>query len=263
MDYLLIRNFLLMLTVGAIINARVHRTLVEPMVPSMVAACLGSNPTINCSFYTDAKGLKVKWYFSNTSDFKHNEKIQSSNRSSVSHYHEAQGWTASFLTIKNVTFSDMGWYFCEVTQDIPELIDKHSNGSKLVIYSPTESNVEYNTTTCDSPTGSNFKCNTTNSTTICASETPNASPWWLWVVLAVGCVLIITSVIITTVIRRRKKESPVYENTKEASKRQWKEDQSLQRSMPSKGYSNKQMDTLTPHKYESCPKGRQPSPKHK
>lgn len=56
-------------------------------------------------------------------------------------------------------------------------------------------------------------------------------------------------------------ESPIYENTKEASKRRWKEDQSLHRCMPSKGYTNKQTDTLKLHKYESCPKGRQPSPK--
>ncbi|KAK3533420.1 hypothetical protein QTP70_020785 [Hemibagrus guttatus] len=220
MDYLLIRNFLLLLTVGAIINARVQGTLVGPMVPSMVAACLGSNPTINCSFYTDAEGLKVRWYFNNTSVFK---QIQSSNRFSVSHYHEAQGWSATYLTIKNVTFSDMGWYICEVTQDIPQLINNQSNGSKLVIYSPTQSNVEYNTTTCDSSTKINF--NTTNPPTIY--------------------------------------ESPVYENTKEASKRPWKEDRSFQHCMPSKGYSNKQMDTLKPHKYESCPKGKQPSPKHR
>lgn len=56
-------------------------------------------------------------------------------------------------------------------------------------------------------------------------------------------------------------EVPVYENTKEVSKRRWKEDQSLHQSMPSKGCSNKQMDTLKPHNYECRPKGRQLSPK--
>ncbi|XP_060733612.1 uncharacterized protein LOC132851034 isoform X4 [Tachysurus vachellii] len=244
MDYLLNRSFLLLLTVAAVINDRDPGTLIEPKVPTMVTACLGSNTTINCTFFTDVNGLKVKWYFSKTSDFKDQKKIEihSSNGSNVSRYHEARERTASYLTIRNVTFSDMGWYFCSVTQDIPRLINEHSNGSKLVIYSPTESNLEFNTTTC-------------------APETLKPSPWWLWVALASGGVLIITTVIITTVIRIRKKESPIYENTKEASKRRWKEDQSLHLCIPSKGYTNKQTDTLKPHKYESCPKGRQPSPK--
>ncbi|XP_060733596.1 uncharacterized protein LOC132851034 isoform X2 [Tachysurus vachellii] len=259
MDYLLNRSFLLLLTVAAVINDRDPGTLIEPKVPTMVTACLGSNTTINCTFFTDVNGLKVKWYFSKTSDFKDQKKIEihSSNGSNVSRYHEARERTASYLTIRNVTFSDMGWYFCSVTQDIPRLINEHSNGSKLVIYSPTESNLEFNTTTCDSPPVSKRGCNTT----ICAPETLKPSPWWLWVALASGGVLIITTVIITTVIRIRKKESPIYENTKEASKRRWKEDQSLHLCIPSKGYTNKQTDTLKPHKYESCPKGRQPSPK--
>ncbi|XP_027007945.1 uncharacterized protein LOC113646124 isoform X2 [Tachysurus fulvidraco] len=256
MDYLLNRSFLLLLTVAAGINPG---TLIKPKVPTMVTACLGSNPTINCTFYSDINGLKVKWYFSNTSDFKDQKKIEihSSNASNVSRYHEAKERTASYLTIRNVTFSDMGWYFCNVIQDIPQLITEQSNGSKLVIYSPTECNLEFNTTTCDSPPVSNPEGNTT----ICAPETLKPSTWWLWVALASGGVLIITTVIITTFIRRRKKESPIYENTKDAPKRRWKEDQSLQHCMPSKGYTNKQTDTLKLHKYESCPKGRQPSPK--
>lgn len=58
-------------------------------------------------------------------------------------------------------------------------------------------------------------------------------------------------------------EAPVYENTKEVSKKHWKEDQSLHHCMPGKVYLNIQADTLKPQKYESCPKGRQPSPKYR
>ncbi|MCI4383778.1 hypothetical protein PGIGA_G00030610 [Pangasianodon gigas] len=248
MDYLLNRNFLLLLTVGAIINPRVQGTFSKPVVPRMVEACVGAHTTISCTFPTEAKGLKVRWCFGKTSDFNECKKIElhSSNGSSVSHYHEDKEMTASHLTIRNVTFSDSGWYFCEVTQDIPQLIKNHSNGSELVIYSPTESNLEVNTTYLN---------------TTCDSETPNASPWWLWVALAMGSALSVTTVIITMVICRRNKDSPVYENTKEASKRRWKEDQSLHLCMPSKGYSNKQTDTLKPHNNEYHPKGRQMSPR--
>ncbi|XP_053490325.1 uncharacterized protein LOC128613513 isoform X1 [Ictalurus furcatus] len=268
MDYLFNRNFLLLLTVGAIINARVQGTLIEPEVPKMVKACTGSHTTISCTFHTDVKGLKVTWYFDKTSDFNDRKKIKelhSPPGSHVSHYHEENGRTASYLTIRNVTLNDSGWYFCQVTQDIPILISNLSNGSELVISPPTECNVEDHTTNSstiyDSPTDSNLEDSTKNSTTTYASEPPNASPWWLWVAVAGGCVLIITAAITTTVICRRKKEAPVYENTKEASKRHWKEDKYLHHGMPSKGYSHKQMDTLKPHKHEYVHNGRKPSPK--
>lgn len=123
-------------TVGAIINARVQGTRIEPEVPKMVKACTGSHTTISCMFHTDVKGLKVAWYFDKTSDFndrKNINELHSPPGSNVRHYHEEKGHTASYLTIRNVTLNDSGWYFCQVTQDIPILISNLSNGSELVI----------------------------------------------------------------------------------------------------------------------------------
>ncbi|KAF4083505.1 hypothetical protein AMELA_G00142500 [Ameiurus melas] len=231
MDYLFNRNFLIFLTVGAIINSRGQGTLIEPKVPKMVKACIGSNTTIRCMVQTD--GLKVDWFFVNTSEFNEDNKIQ---------FHSPHD-----------------------SNDIPRLIIKYSNGSKLVISLPAECNVEEDTTNSttvyDSPTDSNLEDSTKNSTTTDASETPNVSPCWLWVAVAVGCVLIITAVITTTVICRRKKEAPIYENTNEALKRHWKEDKALRHGIPSKGYSHKQMDTLKPHKHEYVHNVRKLSPK--
>lgn len=120
---------------GAIINTRVQGTLIEPNTPETVQAYIGSDATINCTFHADVKGLKVNWYFDKTSYFNDTKKIEfhSSSGSSVSHYREDKVMTASYLTIKNVTFNDHGWYFCEVIQDIPQLLIKPSNGTQLVI----------------------------------------------------------------------------------------------------------------------------------
>lgn len=123
------------LTVGAIINTRVQGTLIDPNTPETVTACIGSDETIHCTFHANVKGLKVYWFFGKTPYFNNAEKIKlnSSNGSSVSHYSEDKEGNTSHLTIRNVTFNDQGWYFCKVTQDIPRLIHKHSNGTQLVI----------------------------------------------------------------------------------------------------------------------------------
>ncbi|KAF5892377.1 uncharacterized protein DAT39_017918, partial [Clarias magur] len=219
---------------GTVINTSIQKTLIEPTVPSVVSACVGSDTTIECTFHIDIKLVKINWYYKNNST---DHKIEFNSTNGLSHYQK--GRDASNLIIRNVTVNDSGLYFCEVTQDIPRLIIQRSNGCELFIYSPTESPLNISTT---------------NSSTPCVSETHKDFPLWLWVALAVGCAMIITTGIITTVICRRRKEAPVYENTMEAKKKRWKEAQSLHHSMPSKGYANKQMDTLKPHKYECRPK---------
>lgn len=120
-------------TVGAIFNTRVQGTLIEPMAPRIVKVCIGSHTTINCSFHADAKRLKVHWYLYNTSNFNDSKKIEFNSSTGSSHYNEEKGSSASYLTIRNVTFNDRGGYFCEVTQDIPQLIKERSNVTHLVI----------------------------------------------------------------------------------------------------------------------------------
>ncbi|XP_046712881.1 uncharacterized protein LOC124390853 isoform X2 [Silurus meridionalis] len=207
MDYLVSRNFLLLVTVGAIVSTRGQETLPKPVVPSMVNACTGSDATIECTFSTDNQSLKLNWYFGQTSNFHESTKIylHSSHASNISNYHEGKEGNTSYLTIRNVNFNDSGWYFCMIIKDIPRLSTACSSGCQLVIYSPT-------------PTPTYSEDNTTNynTTTIC--------------------------------------EAPVYENTNNALKRKWKEDQSFQQCMPSNKHLNKQVDTLKPHKYESHPK---------
>ncbi|XP_046712880.1 uncharacterized protein LOC124390853 isoform X1 [Silurus meridionalis] len=245
MDYLVSRNFLLLVTVGAIVSTRGQETLPKPVVPSMVNACTGSDATIECTFSTDNQSLKLNWYFGQTSNFHESTKIylHSSHASNISNYHEGKEGNTSYLTIRNVNFNDSGWYFCMIIKDIPRLSTACSSGCQLVIYSPT-------------PTPTYSEDNTTNynTTTICDQNTSTAHLWWLWVALSVSCALLCITVIITMVLCRRKKEAPVYENTNNALKRKWKEDQSFQQCMPSNKHLNKQVDTLKPHKYESHPK---------
>lgn len=112
------------LTVGVIINTRAQGTLIKPTVPEKIEAFIGSDITIICPVHKDIKKFKVTWYFNNISVFDKDTKLQISSSRFPSH---------RYLTIRNVTYNDEGWYFCEVTMDIPQLITDHSNGTELVI----------------------------------------------------------------------------------------------------------------------------------
>lgn len=121
------------LTVVVMFNTRVQGAHIYPKVPSTVEACIGSHATISCTFRADVERLKVTWYFHEMPDFNKDKRIDLHSANGSSQYHEEREKSASYLTIRNVTLNDRGWYFCEVTQDIPQLFQKHSNGTYLFI----------------------------------------------------------------------------------------------------------------------------------
>ncbi|XP_036441996.1 uncharacterized protein LOC118818737 [Colossoma macropomum] len=241
MDRLCVRTvlpFLLMFTVGVIVKSTIQDT-VKPLIPATVEACLGSSAIINCTFQINATHLKVNWYFNDTPDFSRFKKIEVHDE----RYHQEKKDNWSRLTIKEVLSNDSGWYFCEVTQDIPVLVQFQSNGSYLkIIDSTTKSRT--NTTTAA----------TTTCVTTPGPPSPESTAWLLWTASTLVCVALVI-VIATAWLFRRKRASPIYENAPARMK-----DRSPRPSISvEKGNLTKQRDPPRSH-YTSRPKGRHLNP---
>ncbi|XP_048833540.1 uncharacterized protein LOC125709288 [Brienomyrus brachyistius] len=109
-------------------------------------ATAGSSPTLNCSYtFRDNAQLRVTWWFGQTAEltYKISEQIQRSSslaftnemkpRNNEMVVDQLMGDNWSTLELKNVTQNYSGWYFCEVTVEIPKLQSICSNGTKLSI----------------------------------------------------------------------------------------------------------------------------------
>lgn len=117
-------------TVGVMMSPRARGKLIITALPERVKVCFGSNPTITCTYYTSLhQSPKVLWYFNDRPVFNETKNIEVNS----SHYLEIKKENASYLTIRNITNSHGGWYFCAVIQDIPKLEKNLSNGAELIV----------------------------------------------------------------------------------------------------------------------------------
>ncbi|XP_026873913.1 uncharacterized protein LOC113582377 [Electrophorus electricus] len=211
-------------------------TEIKPEVTGQFEVCLGSNTIINCSFQTSEKTLKVGWYISQKQSLP-GERINTifPNGTLNNHYQEERGSTWSFLTIKNITSNDSGWYYCKVIQDIPLLKESNSNSSYLKIKEEE---------------------NTTSSPTSCVTDSPVIvrtgsvlGKWWVWLALPLGCAVLITNLVVIRLTCCRRQEGPVYENT---TKRRLQKEHSPRLSMPMDNSKiSKQRHSMKSHSYTS------------
>ncbi|XP_065100384.1 uncharacterized protein [Paramisgurnus dabryanus] len=209
---------------------------------SRITVCEGASVKLNCTWSLSHKNAKVSWHFdNNTADSKcdTHKKIEES----------------SFIQNRNDTWSelampvriyDSGWYFCKVIIDIPFLIRNCSNGLYIL--------VEPNST---DPTP-NQNQTTTNSPTVCS---PSAEPtksavenWWIWVVVAVGCVVLIIIVVAICLLSCKTKEA-IYENTALQKSTCWRQDRS--RKDTCNVPASKKVETIKPlRKYDTLSENR-------
>lgn len=91
-----------------------------------IEKCVGADVNITCNF------PKVKWFYSQTSsEYKEDHAMLIINGTGNLYIKTNENW--SRLTIKEVILNNSGWYFCEVTYDIPLLMKNYSNGAHLII----------------------------------------------------------------------------------------------------------------------------------
>lgn len=109
-------------------------------------ATAGTSPVLNCSYtFTDNTRLRVTWWFGPTAErtCKISNQIwlssslafanETKHKSNGMEVNQLMGDNWSTLELKNVTQNYSGWYFCQVTVEIPNLHSICSNGTKLNI----------------------------------------------------------------------------------------------------------------------------------
>ncbi|KAG7456873.1 hypothetical protein MATL_G00240530 [Megalops atlanticus] len=194
---------LLLLTVWACVSVAPFPV---PVIQSPVEATLGSSLTLRCNFQLPAGTLIFRVNWSHFSKLQNTSKpdcalsqISSSLVSDNQTKHEQDtkgrvrqvtGDTWSELTLTKVSLEDSGRYVCCVVVEAPFLKPYPGNGTNVIVVHP-------------SPAGS-------------------GQPWWVWVVVGVGCALLHAGMvglgIMCKRMRRRKMENVIYINTIQRSK---------------------------------------------
>ncbi|XP_047199050.1 uncharacterized protein LOC124854753 isoform X5 [Hippoglossus stenolepis] len=140
---------------------------------------LGSSLTLGCPLNTSRyERFRLQWSFSpsGSSD-------NASNISSSMVKNDKLLDIRKNHTLPNVTQKNSGWYFCEVTVEIPFSNVIKSNGTQIVIAN---------------------------------SEDPQPIHWWMWLLLGVSTFILIVLLFITVMLRRRcrsRREDQIYANT--------------------------------------------------
>ncbi|XP_051549731.1 uncharacterized protein LOC127438283 [Myxocyprinus asiaticus] len=200
MDRLYSEIFFLLIA-GALIRSTFQNL---HLTPKYIKVCEGASVTINCTTPSVAIGYKVSWHYYQTSEANCDSKSK------------LEGQHSNTLYINDIRTNESGWYFCKFIIDIPYLEEQCSNGTQVIVDANITSTQENQNDT------QNWNQNTTNLHNTCLfNATTTTSPigsfhlgeWWIWLALAVGCVVLVMSIVVIRILTCRTKEI-IYENTK-------------------------------------------------
>ncbi|KTG40529.1 hypothetical protein cypCar_00018261 [Cyprinus carpio] len=260
MDRLCSIILVLLHTAGAFSIALEEKETNVHLEPKHIKVCEGASVTMKCTYQSG--NYKVSWHYSQTniSDCRSANKIPEEQRFLKE---ENEDW--STLKITFIKANESGWYFCLVTQDIPVLIQNCSNGIKVIVDAPSI-NINTSTSTTESqtlnqPTGdlpttciNNGKSNDTTFSTPFPTSPFGFTQWWIWLALAVGCVVLLVSIVVICILTR-KPEDLIYENTKPVESSCWRRNRTKTDicDLP----SSKKTDTIKPlRKYDTLSSNR-------
>ncbi|KAK2907062.1 hypothetical protein Q8A67_006047 [Cirrhinus molitorella] len=220
MDQLCSTIFFLLLT-GHLINRTSQEELSVHLEPKYIHVCEGESITINCTFQPGGTH-KVSWHYSQKPDLGcDSNKIPEEQR-----FHTNRSDTWATLNINSTKTNDSGWYFCMVTKDIPVLEKKCSNGTQVQVdvnitkVKPTQMpNQTDILTTQDSP--KTCLITTTAIPTTSSTKPFSIVQWWIWLAIAVGCVVLVVTIVCIYMLTRKPKDI-IYENTKPVESRCWR-----------------------------------------
>ncbi|XP_051980373.1 uncharacterized protein LOC127641411 [Xyrauchen texanus] len=177
--------------------------------PKYIKVCEGDSVTINCTILPVDMKYKVTWHYYQTSNYDcdSNNKLKGQHRNT--------------LYINDIRTNESGWYSCKVVIDIPYLKEQCSNGTQVIVDANITSTQENQNDT------QNWNQNTTNVHNTClfnATTSPIGSfhrgEWWIWLALAVGCVVLVVLIVVIRILTGRPKET-IYENTKPQKEGCW------------------------------------------
>ncbi|XP_023860385.1 uncharacterized protein [Salvelinus sp. IW2-2015] len=201
---------LLLFLIGTLVKPGLS-TVILDQPPRTVEVHLGSSLTLNCSFMPQTR-VTVNWYFSPTglSSCSSNTLLNSSTHSADKtvkldaggHVSKESRKSWSRFILKDVTYNNSGWYFCQVSVEIPVLQQACSKGTQVNISDNQMKSTTY-----------------TPLMTVTLSRPSNRGllvDWRLWVAVgAVSAILVTLLVVIWILLQRREcksRENPIYSN---------------------------------------------------
>ncbi|XP_029356640.1 uncharacterized protein LOC115042513 isoform X2 [Echeneis naucrates] len=175
---------------------------------------LGSSVPLECSLWTEkSQRSRVSWLFNhNSSSFNGalniSQRTLTLNTSSKETTQDEKGETVTHL-ISHFTHENVGWYFCEVTREIPFYKNDRTNGTKIDILPRLE-----NTTYLSIMTSKQ------------ATKPGRLGRFWeMWVPLGVSALVLTVLLLLTYAILRRRcsksrGDDPVYANMRPIARKQ-------------------------------------------
>ncbi|XP_077082812.1 uncharacterized protein LOC143736105 [Siphateles boraxobius] len=259
MDRLCARILLLLVT-GVLISYTLQvEQLNVHLEPKYIKVCEGESVTVNCTFQPGGK-YKVKLFYSPTPDLDCNSPtVRTSEKWRIN---TGNNNTSSTFNINSIKTDDSGWYFCKVTRDIPFLVQNCSDGIQVLVdadssheYPNQTDNQKQNPTTEDIPT----TCTTSAATTLPSlSDPPSHIHWWIWLALAVGCLVLVVSIVVLYIFTRKPREI-IYENTKPVESGCWRRNRNQMEI--SNLAASKKTETIKPlRKYDTLSSNRNRRP---
>ncbi|XP_039524608.1 uncharacterized protein LOC120477197 isoform X2 [Pimephales promelas] len=254
-------GIVLLLVTGVLISNTLQEELNVHLEPKNIAVCEGESVTLNCTFQP-ARKYKVKLYYSQTPDL---DCTSTTDRASEKWHKSEKNDTWSTFIISSIKTDDSGWYFCEVTIDIPVLVKKCSDGIQVLVeanssqeYANQTGNQTENPTTEDVPTTCTTSAATTLTLTPSSPDSPNHIHWWIWLALAVGCVVLVVSIVVLYILTRKTEET-IYENTKPVETGCWRRNRNQMEI--SNLAASKKTETIKPlRKYDTLSSNRNRRP---
>ncbi|CAK6955194.1 uncharacterized protein LOC121900196 [Scomber scombrus] len=203
MEMSLKQSTLVLLTVAiAVMSAQVTVTLDEEQ--KRVDVPHGSSLTLYCSLEGQGR-FRIAWFFkccgNKTIDINatvFNKSTKTSNETSSKTKQNLKEDLPKH-TLSSVTYNDSGWYFCNVTIEIPYLKHYESKGAEVIV-----------------GTGKTVTEHTTYQTQVHVSPTNFFEEWWLWILVGGSVLVLIVLIIICVLMRRRQHirelQTPIYGN---------------------------------------------------